>query len=397
MNFDNNKSKKILYKIIEKTFFSLITFGAVLTTILSLIGLRGINYYYIIVALVAIIYLLLICRYRGKNILIILLGTSILIQFFIIKSNNYIDKYNYFTQFYGLMIIILCFLDTKSIENLKKYIYKKKLTIYIVYMIVCTYYFILFVTKRGFVTVWDGTYFQAFYYFPHQVSYILTYVQVILMILFIIMQSKVKKIIIFFSILVTILMNLKTGARITAVTSMIILIPLSFKIIKGKYKTVIMLILLIIELILINLNFNVVDFSNLSLIEKFLYSLKKDGGLFGSRSYIWEPLLNVYVNIFDISEKFFGKGFGVSNYLNIYIGNDDIWSHNDFLELALSTGMCNLILYITLLVKLICKYKAYFLLFMIFGIAFINGFFSYFFMSQSLPLMILLYKLIIEI
>ena len=144
--------------------------------------------------------------------------------------------------------------------------------------------------------------------------------------------------------------------------------------------------------ILLNYEYNFIEWSNIPVINKFLASSEKDN-LLNSRDLIWQNLMNIFNNSLFFN-KIFGYGFGATQQMNYLYLNEALWAHNDFIEVLLSLGVVGITIYGYSLIKLFYSYKSYLLIIFLALLAFFNGLFIYLRIVYSLPLFILFFIII---
>ncbi len=131
-------------------------------------------------------------------------------------------------------------------------------------------------------------------------------------------------------------------------------------------------------------------FPSTSMADKFIETLNNPyardwlSGITNFRSTLWEGDIFRFVNE-NWYLKFFGNGFSYTYQLHERMYGVKIWSHNDFFNLLIATGVVGLAGYLYILLDTINRlqkehktpFYSLLLIFMVFGTAFFNGFYLY--------------------
>lgn len=388
MSFNNK-----YYKILQNIFFTYLAITPILVSIMTLLGFNKLSFkFYLLSTFIVGVYvsidLIIEKTINYRSVLYLILCGISIYQVFIYFSNPGFYEFYEFIQFILISLIMISFLKKDNIKKLGYFISNNIRKILFSYLILIIYYIILFITRIGFKYVWEGQYFQAFFEFPHQASYQFFMIQGIGLALYSLSHKNFERYFSLIIIIVSIFMNLFTGARTSFILSLLVFVPYLFEYFKKNKKILYIYIVIILLLLLINFIFKFVDIVNIPIVKKFIYSLQGNNGLFQSREF-WDDLIKYFLEHYTIRDIILGKGFGVSIYINTLSGFPGLWAHNDFIELLLSAGVIGVGLYIGILSSLFFKYRTYIVLITIVGLAFLNGFFAYAYIFPCIPIYII--------
>lgn len=318
-----------------------------------------------------IIFLLILLKFKDikmKFLIFIILSINTL-QF--IMGYKFFD-YNILIRFLIFLTFLGFFSNKKNICIFKHYIDLNKNILINIFKACSIIIFIYLFLNQGYVNKWGGNnYFIGPFSSPHKMGYYLLGLQA--MDIFIDKNFRKKSNLFYQSIFV--ILQMLTGARIPLLVSAITVLLALKKYIKTRARFIIILIFLLIITLIIVFEKDIIK--DIPFIQKFIYTEGKDS-LSSGRDLIWKANLNVYKDS-ALYIKLLGNGMLYSFYANLLYLNNEIWSHNDFIQILLGNGLIGLIIYCVMLLNLCRIYKSEILLIVLFILAFFNGLFTYYF------------------
>jgi len=253
---------------------------------------------------------------------------------------------------------------------------------YLLYMVIaCNIIELLFmITGWGFKKIWEGRYFQGTNNMPHELAYLML---VLVVITFIIFRLTNKKLVLLNLIIPTVAIAL-SGARSPFGALLIIYAILIGMYIKPKYIAYGASAAAIVCVI-----FNK-QFAKIPMVKKFMRQIKYKTFSSG-RTKISKAQLDKFKSK-DFFHKLFGMGDDRVYQTNLVRLKQEIWAHNDFVQVLVGKGIIGLLIYIYVLTKytwsLIKNSNVVFgisILFIIIFMAVTNGFYSYRDITFAIP------------
>lgn len=310
---------------------------------------KGIN-----VLSIALCSLLFIKMYKQKK----FLSVCILCLVILLISYNFLQTQllgfitdsktiNLYILSYLLIILVLNYCSSISnLIELNKCFKKYKIVIIFEVILAETYILYLFISKKGFISRWDGTYFAGTYDNPHS----FTYSMILLIVVNTYLYNLSRKKHIYILQIVPMVTFLYTGARTPAICGTLILILINSKKIfqlKRLYKKI--LLVVVVGLIIIVIKTHVEIFGNIPIIQKFLMT-EEGGNILSGRDVFWNGLITYLLNS-SWKKTLLGSGILYSMYINYCNVGNSIWSHNDFIDIIISFGILGLMVYVGCLIK----------------------------------------------
>lgn len=343
------------------------------------------DYYQLISPIILVILCLLSFR-RNKLVTIVLLVTIIPIMFYHFLNYSWsLGKiYNHMFWFVNAVFILLYFSNEKNIKELSTFLKKPKVKQYFIiyYFVLVLVLLFLFVTKLGFSYHWEGTYFQGNHASPHLFGYFMIYNYFI----FNVIYGNNKKLFWISTIVVTFFILL-TGARVVIISLIISFVLIAY----NKYNLRKLLAILILLLVLLGVSLLIVGpafYENIPIVNKFLRQLEY--GQFDSGRILFTQILQMNFTSYPMLLKLIGPGADLTYYILLHEVGNEIWAHNDFLQIKYTFGYFGLIIW----VLVVLKYVSYFrrkrinlllILLLIVILGYVNGFYTYRDMILSIP------------
>ncbi|ODG93167.1 hypothetical protein BED47_16830 [Gottfriedia luciferensis] len=317
---------------------------------------------------------------------------QMLVLFFIIinvfREDSYIEKINLF-RFITLFNLLILAGKNSFLMDALKFINKFRNIIILQMFVVFFFLWVMFITKKGFYyfSPWQMTIFNPYSQIMDGVSHDFVYHLIYLYLL--IKNIKVSKLVEYFSIISILIFAFFTGAR-TPFVVLLLLILLINKLYKNK-------LFWIISIILVPLVLTFDSFWSSPMVQKILIT-SENGQISNGRDSFYLIGIKDFITNFNIIEKLIGKGVNYDRKLLYYTTGLKIWSHNDFINIALTSGLLGIFMYIyafNLYFKMLFKKAGFFhtayicVIFM--SLAFFNGLYVYQDSSYYFVLIILIY------
>lgn len=332
----------------------------------------GMQLFEILIMGICLIFLLMIKRENIK-ILIFIIGILSIMLFQINYNKIFYDfgKYKLHLLYFIFFVIYSTFwTNIITFNKFKKFVGKniKKINYILLVIIIIEGY--MFITKKGFRYNWDGMYFSGTHTMQHTFSYFM--LGCIAISIYLMIKNKSKKYIIY--AMIFFIFILFTGARVALIGVGILGVAFIFidKLNIIKIKEYLLIFLMAFILII-----------NSSMINKFIRESSNANISGGGRSAIRNVILNEYKD-FTFTEKLLGVGADKVYEITSYNMNNEIWAHNDIIQISISFGIIGIIAYLFIcyrIYKLISLYsgKKIGLTMSIFVLVmgFFNGFYNY--------------------
>lgn len=349
----------------------IIIFIPLITLILDSSSL-GMQLFEILIMGICLILLLMI---RRENIKLFIFFIAILsiILFQINYNKVFYDfgKYKLHLLYFTFFVIYSMFWTNIIIFNkFKMFVDKNFKKINYILLIITIIEGYMYITKKGFRYNWDGMYFSGTHTMQHTFSYFM--LGCIAISIYLMIKNKSKKYIIYTMIFYIFI--LFTGARVALIGIGILGIAFIFidKLYIIKIKEYLLIFVMMFILVI-----------NSSMIDKFIRESSNSNISGGGRSAIRNIILNEYKD-FTFIEKLLGVGADKVYEITSYNMNNEIWAHNDIIQISISFGVVGIITYLLVcyrIYKLISVYseKKIGLTMSIFVLVmgFFNGFYNY--------------------
>ena len=176
-----------------------------------------------------------------------------------------------------------------------------------------------------------------------------------------------------------------TGARSVFLTSgLISLIPL-FHFIKLKRRNIFIFVIISIFLVLVGGEFII----NTPVVEKMIYTVTTEStNVTSGRDIIMKNNIDAYKRS-SLLNKITGGGMGITNNINYNTIGNDIWAHNDLIQILLGYGIVGIFIYLLILLKLIIKIEVFFMCNFV-TVILVNGYFNYNYFVIAIPYLLLI-------
>ena len=92
----------------------------------------------------------------------------------------------------------------------------------------------------------------------------------------------------------------------------------------------------------------------------------------------------------SLLNKITGGGMGITNNINYNTIGNDIWAHNDLIQILLGYGIVGIFIYLLILLKLIIKNRSILLCVILFTVILVNGYFNYNYFVIAIPYLLLI-------
>lgn len=237
---------------------------------------------------------------------------------------------------------------------------------------------------------WDGKAFYSVFSSAHNNSYFLVLIQFMFMYLMIKENKIAKKNFYNFLCLISIFLNMLTAARTSSLIAVVVYSIFIIKYCKKNKITAIFTLVLAILFSTIIIGYELIDFSNIPLLQKFLRQ-ERVGNMLSSRDRIWLSQIKYFFGYYNILQMFFGTYFGISVLINSSLMGEAIWAHNDILEILVSVGIIGVALYIYPFICYIRKYKLYLFTLIMLLFSCWNGLMNYVQLSIFMPVILIFY------
>lgn len=345
------------------------------------------EYYKILGLIICGLLVINLCLYRKKALIAIAFITFIILGFW-----SYLDNiitigriYNHTLSFVNVILLIMYFTMQDNIEYFKKCVVFYRDKIYLMLISINIIEIIFFISKKGFVYTWEGNYFQGTNRMPHTFSYLM--LVLIIISFFCYELFKEKKYI--YQAIFPIIGIMFSGARTTLGGLIIFLLIVIIR--KLSFKNIIK-IFCYGGLIFIIFNKIILNFP---MFDKFKRQISY--GMFTSGRDIFATNIMSYFDNLPISQKLIGIGADKTYYINLMATNQDLWAHNDFIQVIVSFGIIGLTIYIYYLFKLFIfnnkisnsLIQSLLVLTLIVFLAYMNGFYNYRDFPLAIPYIIL--------
>lgn len=347
----------------------------------------------LVLTLVSFIYLYNINKKKAvvfMSIVLIIFGIQNIIVISNLNfNNNFVDignlwKFN--IRWIGMITYLYILSQKRILRILKKYYSFNRKYIFNAALLVIALEVISIFFKFSYEKVWDGIYFKSIMYSPHVNSYFLIAVSIYFMLLYI---DNYKKNFSLSLVIVSNILNLLTGARTSAVISLGILFIFLIAFLKFT-KKIVYIILAVILIILILAFFRIIELTNIPLIEKCINVLNNPSGILNGRNYIWSNMSNYIIEHFKLINYLFGVGLAQSMNINYMYIQQQLWAHNDFIEIFIGTGIVGISVFLRILYTYVKSNREYFMFFLILIVMFFNGIFLYTELLVVIPLITIL-------
>ncbi len=192
--------------------------------------------------------------------------------------------------------------------------------------------------------------------------------------------SKNNKIVTIFIYLILFYLHVISGTRLNLLFLLAIPFLYYFSINATKYLKIFFLFIYIVLLNFIYPAYNYFSEHSKKNIVAFRYDNNKDTS-FSLRYALFNTMINDYLDS-SINDQIFGKGSEYNRQLIVEKYGKPIFGHNDFIRILLDFGICVLILYMGILIRLSLKNELTFLLVTLYLLSFYhNMIYSYFLIS----------------
>lgn len=378
---------------IEKIFFYFIIFWPIIFSISVLVKIPTVLLT-LLCLLTVLLYLWNYDKLKFKQI-IIFISIPIIIQFiFVVTGSTFpnrqissvIDWGKFTIRWTHLILILFVFSIDKIMEKLKEYSLKLVKLILLTSTIVLFLEGIFLFFKSGYEGVWGGQYFKAFFYNTHVNSYFLIALMSSFMFCFFYINKKVEKSICILGVAATLALNLLTGARTSSYIAIAMVGMVAIYMLLQNKKLLIYALILISILIILNLIFNIIDFTQIPLIKKSINVTDNNSSILNGRNFIWSDMYRYFVEHFKFINYVFGIGLAQSMRINSMYISQELWAHNDLIETIIGGGLYSIVLYVYVFILYFIKNKSIIFAFFLFIILFFNGLFVYSELVTAIPI-----------
>ena len=328
-----------------------------------------------------ILFLLILLEKKMSN-KISTLYIIIITLLYIILKYGYND-FNMSYKFIYALIILSFFTNNNILRNFKEILdlnlNRLNKIVYLNNFIIILFLF----NKRAYFNKWgEGMYFKGPFDSPHQFGYCL--LALLCVCTYNYLKTNNYKAII--NIFVIICFISLTGARSVFLTSgLISLIPL-FHFIKLKRRNIFIFVIISIFLVLVGGEFII----NTPVVEKMIYTVTTEStNVTSGRDIIMKNNIDAYKRS-SLLNKITGGGMGITNNINYNTIGNDIWAHNDLIQILLGYGIVGIFIYLLILLKLIIKNRSILLCVILFTVILVNGYFNYNYFVIAIPYLLLI-------
>lgn len=330
--------------------------------------------------------LILKSKSKSDSFIVLISWLIMLIQF---VFNNDTNKYIWIF-YYTIFIYLIMYCSKEIVMNRMLYLLKiNKNGILFCNLIILMTNIVYFIKPIGWVENWGTKVFNGMFTFSHETAYQLLVVIITLCILYKLYKINFIKKLIICLIIISFILLYYTNVRTILFTTLALVLLINYKNTKNKIPILILSLSFTILFLLIQSNWNIINFSEFNIVQKFLNSASSSD-ITNGRLIVWENLINNYLYTWNISDQVVGKGFFyTTSTINLFFVGQSLWAHNDIIEILISSGVLGLIIYIYSYFKCCINLKNTYFIIFIFIIAFWNGVFIYYRLLFGIPLIML--------
>lgn len=377
-----NNEKNIYLFLINISIISMIS----IPIIAPIIGILGCKFIYYIIFL-CLLNIAILFFNKKQCLYVYTLIIFIILQFLMFRDLNIA----FLLDLILMITTIKVYSSSSNIDRLEKKLINNRRMVIIYIWIAIFIEILLYILGIGIENIWDGKYFKAFMDIPHNNSYFLLVLQIILMYYIFTDRSIKKQIYFIIPTMFLIIINLTTGARTPTGISLVLLCitMIKFIVMNKRYLHIFIPIFIIIIILGMSINnkYSIIELSQIPFVEKFTSTIEK-GNITNSRGDMQDASMTYYKTT-NMKNKILGSGFGFTLKINEYYFNSSIWAHNDFIDILVCGGIIGLFIYMITTISFIVKYKSLLFMIIIFTLAYWNGLYTYYILSSSLPILML--------
>lgn len=294
----------------------------------------------------------------------------------------------YILMFILFLLLIYQFTKKRKINEFARFIIKyNKIFLYVGVLFTLIDVLNLFL-KRGWYYSWGNKSYISVFPNAHEAGYAIASHIAWFIVIYNFSNSPRKKYFVNILILLNLVLSFLTNAR-TVFFATLAIVFLHFRVnVKNNKIYYLNLFFLLIVVCIVNYYKNFIVLESIPIVNKFIYGIETND-LSSSRSLIWSTIMDYRKNNFGILDNVFGKGFGTSIKITGSYLYGALWSHNDFIEVLVSTGIIGMGFYINSYFKIYRQTRSLWIVAILIFMAFFNGLFIYSKFILSIPILIL--------
>lgn len=355
-------------------------------------------YFYLTGPIIVLCTIMLLCKRRNQLIqgLICIFCTFISVILALIYKGDIGKINNHLFNYLSSILLIIFISDEKNIENFKNLILNNMKFLKLNVIIINITQLYLLLTNKGYLYrhSWGGNFYHGTNSMPHTLSYLML-VTMILVCLIILFE---KDRIFFIFAIIPLYAIFESGARISLVLGLMLLMILIDLTFTKKVKSVFLKVLFVLFIMFVFMYLFRDKIMQSDLWNKITLR-DSSGNSSAGRFYIWSDIIDKYINNGNLIQMFFGQGDDKSYYYNSInpLVKSSVWAHNDFIQILIGKGAIGLSIYIYWLyyimkVLVVKSFNIYTILIIMFVIiaCMLNGFYTYKDLSLYIPFIVTL-------